>query len=275
MPELPEVEVTRRGVAAAFLNQTLQGCTVWQPKLRWPVPAALGELRAQPLMAVDRRAKYVLLRFPAVTVIVHLGMSGSLQIVGHDTPRKTHDHVEWVFETARLRLHDPRRFGSVDLLPNGPDGFIDEARHPRLGLLGPEPFGDRFDGDSLYRACRGRQVSIKAFLLSGRPVVGAGNIYAAESLFQARVSPLRTADSLTRPACHRLAAALKDVLARAIERGGSSLRDFVGTDGVLGQFHLYADVYDKAGMPCTNCATPIRRIVQGQRATFYCPKCQR
>ncbi len=274
MPELPEVEVTRRGVDAAFVGQVLQSCTIRQPKLRWPVPAAIKHLVGCALSATDRRSKYLVMQFSGKPgdgdVIVHLGMSGALQIVPKNSPWKLHEHIEWEFETGALRLHDPRRFGSVELVEKG----LPWQQYKRLKALGVEPFDEVFTWELLFKATRGKKLSIKALLLSGAVVVGVGNIYASESLFRAGIRPGRAAGRLSKVDCARLADAIRDVLAEAIERGGSSLRDFIGTDGTLGHFQLHADVYGREGQPCKRCVSPIKRIVQGQRSSFYCVRCQ-
>ena len=271
MPELPEVEVTRRGVEAAFLGQTLLSCTVRQPRLRWPVPAQVSSLSGV-LRSTSRRSKYLIMQFDSGQVVVHLGMSGSLQVVPSDTPWKTHEHVEWRFAGGCLRLHDPRRFGSVEWL--APEQAVSD--YPRFAHLGPEPLDGVFNGDTLFKATRGRKACIKVFLLSGIPVVGVGNIYASESLFRAGIRPGRAACRLTRQECHLLAISIVNVLRESIDRGGSTLRDFVGIDGTLGHFQLHTDVYDRAGSPCKRCDTGvIKRIVQAQRSSFYCPQCQK
>ncbi len=270
MPELPEVEVTRRGVENRFLGCTLLQCTVRQPRLRWPVPEQIA-LMSGPLLATHRRSKYLFLTFEGGHVVVHLGMSGSLQIVANDAPWRTHEHVEWRFANGSLRLYDPRRFGSVEFIP--PDQPW--TAYARLSHLGPEPLTDAFDGDVLFKATRGRKLAIKLFLLSGVPVVGVGNIYASESLFRAGIRPGKASARLTRKQCHDLAASIIGVLTESIARGGSTLKDFAGVDGTLGHFQLHTDVYDREGLRCKRCESGvIKRVVQGQRSTFYCPACQ-
>jgi len=270
MPELPEVETTRLGLLPRLQGRTLTRIVVRNPNLRWPVPDDLAQrLAGRTLRALTRRGKYLLFDFGEVTQIVHLGMSGSLRFAEPDEPAALHDHVDWVFDDGtRLRLRDPRRFGAVLWTD-------DAARHPLLTHLGPEPLTPAFDADALHAQCRHRSAAIKQVIMDASVVVGVGNIYASESLFHAGIRPGTAARRLSRPACARLVDAIKRVLAAAIAAGGSSLRDYVATDGELGYFQLQTRVYDRAGLPCKACGTPIRRIVQGQRASFYCPRCQR
>ncbi|KAB2320203.1 bifunctional DNA-formamidopyrimidine glycosylase/DNA-(apurinic or apyrimidinic site) lyase [Betaproteobacteria bacterium SCN1] len=270
MPELPEVETTRLGLAPTLTGHRLHGVTVRNPHLRWPVPADLpGRLEGRTLEGIARRGKYLLFDFGQYAQIVHLGMSGSLRLARPDEPPGAHDHVDWLFEGGQvLRLRDPRRFGAV-LWTDAP------AAHPLLAHLGPEPLTDTFGGACLHTQCRRRSTAIKQVIMDAGVVVGVGNIYASESLFHAGIRPGTAARRLSRPACDRLAAAIKRVLAAAIAAGGSSLRDYVASDGELGYFQLQTRVYDRAGLPCKVCGTPIRRTVQGQRATFHCPHCQR
>lgn len=277
MPELPEVEVTRRALAPHVEGRTVRRLVVRERRLRWPVPAQLARALAnQPVLALERRGKYLLWRFARGTLISHLGMSGSWRVhLGAAPAPGVHDHVDMVFDDAapRLaRLTDPRRFGAL-LWHAARDGAIE--RHPLLAALGIEPFDARFDGPWLHAGTRGRSASIKQVLLEGRVVVGVGNIYASESLFRAGIHPALPARRLGPARCARLADAIRAVLAEAIGVGGSTLRDFVGADGAQGYFMLDAFVYDRAGLPCKVCGAPIRRIVQGQRATFFCPRCQR
>ena len=279
MPELPEVEVTRLALAPFVEGRRVAAVTVREFRLRWPVPRRLAHtLRGHRVLRLERRGKYLLWRFEHGTVISHLGMSGAWRVYPHDVPAPArHDHVDVVVEgnataPATLRLTDPRRFGAL-LWHAARDG--DVARHPLLAALGVEPFDAAFDGALLHRLMRGRAAAIKPVLLAGDIVVGVGNIYASESLFRAGIDPRTPARRLTRARCDALAAAVRSVLAEAIAVGGSSLRDFVGTDGSAGYFMRSAHVYDRAGQPCKVCATPIRRLLQGQRATYFCPRCQR
>lgn len=269
MPELPEVETTRRGLSPWLVGRTLKRIVVRNPRLRWPVPDDLeARLGGLTLEAIDRRGKYLLFGFGAVTQIVHLGMSGSLRLAGVGEPAALHDHVDWLFDDGSvLRLRDPRRFGAVLWTE-------DAAHHPLLVHLGPEPLTPAFDAGYLHSQCRRRSSAIKHVIMDAQVVVGVGNIYASESLFHAGIRPTTAARRLSRPACERLVAAIGNVLAAAIAAGGSSLRDYVASDGELGYFQLQTRVYDREGLPCRICGTPIRRIVQGQRATFYCPACQ-
>lgn len=276
MPELPEVEVTRRALAPHVEGHTVQRVLVRERRLRWPVPAALARtLGGHTVIALERRGKYLLWRFAHGTLISHLGMSGSWRIhLQTPPPPGAHDHVDIVMgdEVRVLRLTDPRRFGALLWHPRRA-GPVD--RHPSLARLGIEPFDPRFDGTLLYAASRGRKVAIKQWLLAGAAVVGVGNIYASESLFRAGIHPRMPAHRLSRPRAERLADEVRAVLAAAIEVGGSTLRDFLGADGAEGYFMLDAQVYDRAGQPCGRCGALIRRIVQGQRATYFCPRCQR
>jgi formamidopyrimidine-DNA glycosylase len=270
MPELPEVETTRLGLQPRLLGRTLTRVVVRNPSLRWPVPDDIdARLAGQALQGIARRGKYLLFDFGAVTQIVHLGMSGSLRFAEPDEPAALHDHIDWLFDDGTiLRLRDPRRFGAV-LWTDDPE------RHPLLAHLGPEPLTPAFDAAYLHAQCQRRHAAIKQVIMDAQVVVGVGNIYASESLFHAGIRPATAARRLSRPACARLAEAIKRVLAAAIAAGGSSLRDYVASDGELGYFQLQTRVYDREGLPCKVCGTPIRRIVQGQRASFYCPVCQR
>jgi formamidopyrimidine-DNA glycosylase len=276
VPELPEVEVTRRALAPYVERKTVESVIVRDPRLRWPVPLRLSALLAgRTVERLRRRGKYLLWEFAHGTLISHLGMSGAWRV----WPRRRaapapgkHDHVDILFAAACVRLTDPRRFGAL-LWHEALKG--DVAAHPLLAGLGIEPFDARFDGAWLYRHTRSRAASIKQVLLGGDVVVGIGNIYASESLFRARISPKRSARRIGLVRYEALATAVREVLAEAIAVGGSTLRDFVGADGADGYFMLDARVYDRAGEPCRVCATPIVRVVQGQRATYYCRVCQR
>ena len=270
MPELPEVETTRLGLLPRLQGRSLLQLDIRDSRLRWPVPDDLAAvLIGKTLRDLTRRGKYLLFDFGSVTQIVHLGMSGSLRFADAGEPVAIHDHIDWLFDDGTvLRLRDPRRFGAVLLATN-------PSQHVLLTKLGPEPLDDQFDGTYLYAQSRKRSVAIKQLIMDGHVVVGVGNIYASEALFHAGIRPDTAAGKLSQPACARLVAAIQRVLTAAIAAGGSSLRDYVQTSGELGYFQLHTKVYDRAGLPCKACTTPIRRRVQGQRASFYCPKCQR
>ncbi|MFY3286515.1 bifunctional DNA-formamidopyrimidine glycosylase/DNA-(apurinic or apyrimidinic site) lyase [Achromobacter xylosoxidans] len=274
MPELPEVETTRRGIDAVITGRPLTRLVVHESRMRWPIPTELPALvGGHTVRECGRRGKYLLLRFDHGTQIVHLGMSGSLRSVAPGEFLRKHDHVEWIFDQAVLRLHDPRRFGAVLWHPDA-DGPVEN--HPLLAKLGIEPFDPRFDGAWLHHHFKNHGAAIKQVLLAGRAVVGVGNIYASESLFRARINPKTPANKLSRARCDRLADMVRATLTDALTSGGSTLRDYVGATGEPGAyFEIHAAVYERAGQPCRVCGTPIRRIVQGQRATYYCPKCQK
>ena len=270
MPELPEVETTRRGISPFLVGQTVQTVTIRQRQLRWPIPAELDNaLPGQIITAVNRRAKYVLLQTAAGTALVHLGMSGSLRITDCDTAWKKHDHVSIELNNGRcLRLHDPRRFGAL-LWTSAP-----VEQHPLLRKLGPEPLGNNFNGPYLYDLSRQRRTPVKLFIMDGTVVVGAGNIYASEALFMAGIDPRRAAGRISLTRYEKLATAIRQVLQEAIAQGGTTLRDFVGGQGEPGYFKQYLRVYDRQGEPCRSCQTPIRQIRLGQRSSYYCPHCQ-
>jgi formamidopyrimidine-DNA glycosylase len=268
MPELPEVEVTRLGIAPVISGRTISSVTVREPRLRWPVPHIVGQLTGRRVEKVTRRAKYLIIDCGDGDLIVHLGMSGSLRIVPADTAPRRHDHIDIRFGEVLLRLHDPRRFGAMLWAPRG-------EIHPLLAHLGVEPLSDELTGARLHALARGHRVAIKQFLMNGRHIVGIGNIYANESLFLAGISPFTLAMRVSAARCTRLTTAIRTTLTAAIHAGGSTLRDFVGGDGKPGYFQQTYRVYDRLGKPCGTCGTPIRRRVQGQRATFYCSTCQR
>lgn len=271
MPELPEVETTRRGILPHVEGKRVEAVVVRNERLRWPVPAALAaELPGQKIDAIERRAKYLLLRTKRGTLLAHLGMSGSLRIVEPSAPVRKHDHVDIVLTGGTvLRFHDPRRFGCMLWVT----GALDE--HPLLAGLGPEPLSTELTGDYLFTRSRKRSAPIKSFIMDQRIVVGVGNIYANEALFAAGISPRRKSGTVTRAQYDALVAEIKAVLNRAIEAGGTTLRDFVGGDGKPGYFVQELLVYGRGGESCTRCRSTLREIRQGQRATVYCPKCQR
>ncbi len=270
MPELPEVETTRRGIAPAVTGQRIASLVVRNSRLRWPVPGDLaGQLVDQPVLSVSRRAKYLLLNLPQGSVLVHLGMSGALRVVRADTPLRKHDHLDFVFSPdVVLRFHDPRRFGCVLWQPAG-------EVHPLLAGLGPEPLGPEFSGARLHALSRKRKSAVKPFLMDQAVVVGVGNIYATEALFRAGIDPRRAAGRVSLERYEKLAQAVREVLAESIERGGTTLRDYVNPQGTPGWFALQLAAYERADEPCPRCQTPIRRVVLGQRASYYCPGCQR
>lgn len=271
MPELPEVETTRRGIAPHLIGRTVTGVVVRQPRLRWPVPAELGTLLVgRSITAVERRAKYLLIPFPDGALILHLGMSGSLRIIRGDEPPSVHDHVDIQLDNGQaLRLHDPRRFGAVLWVEGDPQ------RHPLLAHLGPEPLTDAFTGAYLFERARGRNAAVKTFLMDGQVVVGVGNIYANEALFAAGIRPDRPAGKISRPRYERLVAEVKRVLARSIEQGGTTLRDFVGGDGKPGYFKQQLFVYGRGDQPCKVCEGTLVETRLGQRSTVWCRRCQR
>jgi formamidopyrimidine-DNA glycosylase len=270
MPELPEVEITRRGIAPQVEGHTVTDIVIRNPRLRWPVPKAISKtLAGLKIIAVKRRAKYLILETAKGSLLLHLGMSGSLRVLERGIPATTHDHVDIVFGDHMVRFRDPRRFGC--LLWH----TLSIESHPLLKHLGVEPLGAAFTGEYLHRATRGRKVAIKQLIMNQAIVVGVGNIYASESLFRAGIRPQTQAQKLTRVRCDRLAQCIVETLNDALDAGGSSLRDYVQSTGELGCFQLRTFVYDRDGEPCRTCGSPIKVIRQGQRSTFYCPTCQK
>ena len=270
MPELPEVETSRRGIAPWVLNHQVRGVVVRERRLRWPVPKDIDRIMpGQVIYSLQRRAKYLLFETSAGTAMLHLGMSGSLRIIDADEPAGKHDHVDIQFDSGKaLRFRDPRRFGCL-LWSRKP------LEHTLLRSLGPEPLSDDFDGDYLWHKARGRQVSIKQFIMNGSVVVGVGNIYASEALFLASIHPKRRADRVSAIRMTRLADVIKTVLQNAIEAGGTTLQDFHGADGKPGYFQQKLEVYGRDGERCRRCERPVSVVVLGQRSTFYCKNCQR
>ena len=271
MPELPEVETTRRGVDPHVVGRKIVSLTVHEPRLRWRVADSMpGDVAGQRVHKTGRRAKYLLIELESGTLLLHLGMSGSLRVLPAETPRRIHDHFDLLLDSGvTLRFNDPRRFGSLHYTTRNPD------EHPLLARLAPEPLDDKFDADYLWRITRKRRVSIKQLLMNSTLVVGVGNIYASEALFRARVRPRRQARNLKRDEVARLARAVRAVLTLAIRVGGTTLRDYVGADGNPGYFRQKLFVYERDGKPCRVCGGPIKHFTQGQRSTYYCPACQK
>lgn len=269
MPELPEVETTRLGIMPAVVNHTVKTLTVHEPRLRWPVPDALSALQGQRVSNITRRGKYLLFHTRAGTALVHLGMSGSLRLAQPSEQRRKHDHIEVLMDSGYvLRFHDPRRFGCFLWLTEPPD------QHPLLAALGPEPLEAGFDGNHLFRLSRGRSAPIKSFLMDSHVVVGVGNIYANEVLFKAGIHPLRAAGRISAERFDRLAEAIRRILAHAIQRGGTTLRDFVSGHDEPGYFQLELDAYGRGGEACKICAHPLKELRLGGRSTVYCSQCQ-
>jgi formamidopyrimidine-DNA glycosylase len=271
VPELPEVETTRRGIAPALLNRRVIEAVVRERRLRWPIAAKFeAAVRDQRVRGIDRRAKYLLIRLDTGTMILHLGMSGSLRLVSLSTPPKLHEHWDLILEGGRvLRFHDPRRFGSLLWTEDDP------ALHPLLKKLAPEPLSKAFNGDYLFRVTRKRAVAVKQLIMNSQLVVGVGNIYASEALFRSGISPRRAARRITRAEALKLTAAIKAVLKDAIKIGGTTLRDYVNADGAPGYFRQKLFVYERAGLHCRVCGSPVKQFTQGQRSTYWCPTCQR
>ena len=271
MPELPEVETTRRGLLPHVVGRRIRSVVVRNPNLRWPVPRDLARrLEGEEVVDVRRRGKYLVFDCHRGHLLVHLGMSGRLTLVPEGAPARIHDHVDLRFEGARwLRLTDPRRFGAMLWVAGKAED------HALLRGLGLEPFDAAFTGRALHEKARGRRVAVKLFLMDSRVVTGVGNIYASEALFHAGVHPMRSASRISAPRWDRIAASVRSTLERALAAGGTTLRDFASAEGHAGTFQDQRAVYGREGEPCPTCATPIRAVRQGQRSTFYCPACQR
>ncbi|MFO1313890.1 MAG: bifunctional DNA-formamidopyrimidine glycosylase/DNA-(apurinic or apyrimidinic site) lyase [Burkholderiales bacterium] len=275
MPELPEVETTRRGIVPHAVGRRIARLTVYDPRLRWPVPADVASrVRGCTISAIERRSKYLLFRLASDgahdTLLFHFGMTGSLRVYPDPPPRRPHDHVDLVLDDGTLlRYHDPRRFGAMLLVPGLGDG------HPLLARLGPEPLEAGFHAEYLWRTLRGRTAAIKLALMDNTVVVGVGNIYANEALFRAGIRPATQAGKVSKARIGALVDAVRAVLAGAIDSGGSTLRDYVDAGGRPGQAQLRYFVYDREGAPCKACGTPIRMRRLGARASYYCPRCQR
>ena len=270
MPELPEVETTRRGIAPHITDRTILECVLRTAKLRWPLDLSLCEqLPGQKVRKVERRAKYLLLFCDRGTVILHLGMSGSLRIVPAGTTEQKHDHVDLIFTDGQcLRLTDPRKFGAFIYTDTDP------FQHKLLCQLGPEPLTDTFSGDYLWAAANGRKVTVKQFIMDQKTVVGVGNIYASEALFRAGIRPDRAAGRIGLKRYEKLTSAIKEILHEAIGAGGTTISDFSQADGKPGYFTQQLQVYSRGGEPCTICGQPLHSQRLGQRSTFYCPVCQ-
>ena len=269
MPELPEVEVSRQGIAPFLTGMTIEKIIVRQPKMRWPVPQAIQEACGQVIERVERRAKYILLRTQIGSIILHLGMSGNLRVlpVGHEAQK--HDHIDIELSNGQLlRLHDPRRFGACLWVKGEPE------LHPLLAKLGPEPLTSAFTENTLFERSRGRKTAIKQFIMDNANVVGVGNIYANESLFRSGIHPTCAAGSISHPHYQVLTDHIKTILAQAIEQGGTTLKDFTKADGKPGYFVQQLAVYGRAGLPCLQCGELLQEIRLGQRSTVFCPKCQ-
>lgn len=271
MPELPEVETTRRGIAPRLIGKTIAELILRTEKLRWPLDQNLClHLPGQTIRAVERRAKYLLLRTAQGTLILHLGMSGSLRIVSAETTENKHDHVDLILaDGSCLRFTDPRKFGALIWTEENP------LRHPLLAHLGPEPLSEALNGDYLYRSSRKRKIAVKPFIMDQKLVVGVGNIYASEALFGAGIDPRVAAGKIGRERYLGLAKEIKRVLQQAIAAGGTTISDFTQSDGKPGYFKQQLQVYGRAGEPCLACGREIKSLRLGQRSTYFCRRCQR
>lgn len=268
MPELPEVETTKRGIQPYVENINIRSIAVRQPRLRWPVSEELSAISMSRVLKVERRAKYLLLNLTNGHIMIHLGMSGSLRVVDINSPVGKHDHVDFLMDNEKiLRYNDPRRFGSI-LWVNDP------ITHPLLSKLGPEPLEDTFKEDYLFKKREGKKVNIKQFIMDNKIVVGVGNIYANEALFLSGIHPKRPANKISEKRFKQLTNNIKLILSEAIKQGGTTLKDFVGGDGKPGYFQQQLNVYGRGGQPCVNCKSTLKEIRLGQRSTVYCPKCQ-
>lgn len=271
MPELPEVETTRAGIAPHTIGNTISDVIIRNRNLRWPITSGLAaKLKGHTILSVSRRGKYLLLAIDTGSLIIHLGMSGSLRMVVATSPPDKHDHVDIVFANGQcLRFHDPRRFGCVLWSREDP------LQHKLIASLGPEPLTDDFSARHLFDLSRNKKAAIKSFIMDSKVVVGVGNIYASEALFRAGIHPKRAAGKVSRPRYERLANEIVEVLTEAIAQGGTTLKDFVGGDGKPGYFQQTLAVYGREGKPCINCGTAIKSVVLGQRSTYFCPQCQK
>ena len=267
MPELPEVETTLRGIAPFVAGQTITALSVRQPSLRWPVTNNIEAIvRGQKIEQLSRRAKYIVLQLESGSMLVHLGMSGSLRIAEPSDTWRKHDHIEVQLSNGRaLRYHDPRRFGCW---------LWSAENHHQLKNLGPEPLSNDFDGDHLYQSSRNRKLAVKPFIMTNAVVVGVGNIYATEALFRSGIRPNRAVNKISKQRYQILSDNIKKILAEAIKQGGTTLRDFVNSDGEPGYFQQSLDVYGRGGEPCKKCETTLKELKLGQRSSVYCPSCQ-
>jgi len=271
MPELPEVEITRLGIALHITGQVIEDVIVRNKNLRWPITTTLKkDLLNKKFQKIGRRGKYLLCYTDQGCMIMHLGMSGSLRIVDKKIKPEKHDHLDILFASGNiLRFHDPRRFGSVIWTKKDP------LQHKLIKYLGPEPLSEDFNGEWLYRRSRKRTQAIKNFIMDSHHVVGVGNIYASESLFLAGINPKRKAGNVSLERYERLTKAIKKILKQSIKQGGTTLRDFLNSEGKPGYFKQQLNVYSRTGQPCPKCQSPIKEIKLGQRSSFYCPACQR
>ena len=269
MPELPEVETSRRGIEPFLVGERIDNILVREKRLRWPVSSSVAkQLTGNIVDSVTRRAKYLLINTSNGSAMIHLGMSGSVYIVDRGTPATVHEHFDFELASGKaLRYRDPRRFGSLHWSKN-------PQQHKLIKSLGPEPLGDEFSGEYLWQRARGRKVAIKQFIMNANVVVGVGNIYASEALFLAGINPMRAAGRVARQRYEVLAEVIQQVLLRAIEAGGTTLRDFYGGDGAAGYFKQELAVYGREELPCIKCERPVAAVVLGQRSTFYCKNCQ-
>lgn len=268
MPELPEVETTLRGLTPHITHHTVSKVHIYQPQLRWLIPDDIQQIEGLSSHQLERRAKYLLWHFSAGTIVMHLGMSGTMRVVDKNSELKKHDHFEVVFENGKaLRFNDPRRFGAVLWQTNSQPLSI-------MSALGPEPLTDEFSGEYLHQKLKKRKGAIKNAIMTNAVVVGVGNIYASESLFLSGIHPKRAANRISQKRCERLADNIKTVLQKAIAQGGTTLKDFTQADGSPGYFAQELNVYGRAEKPCPRCQSPIKKVTLGQRSSFYCPQCQ-
>ncbi|HEY7864611.1 MAG TPA: bifunctional DNA-formamidopyrimidine glycosylase/DNA-(apurinic or apyrimidinic site) lyase [Psychromonas sp.] len=270
MPELPEVETSRKGISPHLINKAVQDVVLRHTQLRWKIPQdLLSEIKNKILLSIDRRAKYLLFNFSSGTLLIHLGMSGSLRICPLHSPAQKHDHADLIFADCLLRFTDPRRFGAILWL-----GLTPELS-PLLSKLGPEPLCDDFNAQYLYHLATKRKLPVKQFIMDQKIVTGVGNIYATEALFNSGISPIRAAGNISEKRYSVLVSAIKEILQQAIKQGGTTLKDFVGSDGKPGYFQQTLQVYGKTGQQCPNCETPLAAVKLAARASVYCPNCQR